>query len=230
MTSDRNAEKHAAATAALEHIEAGMSVGLGTGSTAEILVRLLADRMKGGLTLTAAVPTSERTEALGRALGLPIAPLDVAPMLDVCIDGADEVDPQLNLIKGGGGALLREKIVASASKKRVIMVDGSKVVPVLGPFGLPVEVIPFAVPVVSRAIEQLGGRPTLRVRDGQPFMTDENNRILDCDFGGIDAPSTLAARLNAIPGVVEHGLFCDMTEVVLIGRGGAVDKRVKEDS
>lgn len=224
---DRTSEKRVAAQAALAFIESGMKLGLGTGSTAEILLELLAERVaSGGLTIAAAVPTSNRTDQLGRKLGLPMVSLDEASQLDVCIDGADEVDPNLNLIKGGGGAHLREKVVAAASSKRVIMVDSSKPVPVLGPFGVPVEVIPFAAAVVHGAIERLGGRPVLRQREGQPFITDENNHIFDCDFGLIDDPPALASRLAAVPGVVEHGLFCGMTEVLIVGRGDRADVRV----
>ena len=217
------AEKVAAARASLDHVEPGMRLGLGSGSTAEILVSELGERVRAGLRVSAVVPTSEKTGTLARAQGLPVVTLDDVDALDVCIDGADEVDPSLNLLKGGGGAHLREKVVASASHKRVIIVDSSKPVPHLGPFGLPVEVIPFAAAVVHRAIERIGGRPTLRKRNGGTFVTDEGNHIFDCDFGLITDPPTLAGQLAHIAGVVEHGLFCGMAEVVIVGRGEEVE-------
>lgn len=223
---DRSAQKAAAAEAALSYVQSGMTLGLGTGSTAEILVQRLGERMNAGLSITAAVATSKKTEAQGRALGLPMTTLDAVGPIDLCIDGADEVDPDLNLIKGGGGAHLREKIVASASKIRVIMVDGSKPVATLGAFGVPVEVIPFAEPVVKRALEQLGAKPRLRTEGDRPFVTDENNHIFDCDFGLIAEPTSLATKLSSVAGVVEHGLFCGMTEVLLVATADGVQTRV----
>ncbi len=220
---DPAVEKRAAARAALDYIEPGMRLGLGSGSTAEVLVKMLGERVKDGLTIEAAVPTSTNTDHLARSLGIPIVTLEAAGVLDLCLDGADEVDPRLNLIKGGGGALLREKIVATASQRRIIVVDSSKRVDVLGAFRLPIEVIPFAAAVVRRAVEQLGGTSTLRMRGELPFVTDENNHIFDCDFGEIHDPPRLADQLIRIPGVVEHGLFCGMSEVVLVGRGDDVE-------
>ena len=228
MSADPIAEKTAAARAALDYIQPGMKVGLGTGSTAEILVRLLHDRLRQGLSLQAVVATSQRTEALARRLGFPVTDLDQTSALDVCVDGADEVDPHFHLVKGGGGAHLREKIVASASQTRIIMVDSSKPVVTLGAFGLAVEIIPFARAVVKRMIERLGGTPTLRRRADNPFVTDEGNWIFDCDFGRIEDPVRLAAELSAVAGVVEHGLFCHMTEIVLIGRGDEVEVRSRD--
>ncbi len=225
MSADLTAEKAAAARAALDHIEPDMRLGLGTGSTAEILIRLLTERVQAGLTVQAVVPTSNKTERLAVAAGLPLKSLDEVDGLDVCLDGADEVDPAFNLIKGGGGAHLREKVVAAASVKRVIMVDSSKPVAQLGKFKLPVEVIPFAAAVVARAIDRIGGRPERRNRDHAPFVTDEGNHIFDCDFGLIKDPPSLAAVLSNLPGVVEHGLFCGMTEVVIVGHADGVDVR-----
>ena len=209
-------EKEAAARASLRFIKDGQVVGIGTGSTAAYLIKLLGEQVKNGLRIRG-IPTSERSREQASSLGIALTTLDECPEIDVTVDGADEVDPQLRLIKGGGGALLREKIVASASKQVVIVADSSKRVPVLGKFGLPVEVIKFAQAVVKKKIEALGSRVSLRQVNGQSYLTDENNYILDCHFGEIADPERLARQLSDMPGVVEHGLFIGMASVVLVG-------------
>lgn len=214
-------EKEAAARASLRFIKDGQVVGIGTGSTAAYFIKMLGERVKGGLRIRG-IPTSEHSRKQAASLGIPLTTLDECPGIDVTVDGADEIDPQLRLIKGGGGALLREKIVASASKQEVIVADSSKRVPVLGKFGLPVEVIKFAQAVVKKKIESLGARVSLRQVNGQPFLTDENNYIFDCHFGEIADPEQLARQLSDTPGVVEHGLFIGLASVVLVAEGNDV--------
>ena len=208
--------KKQAAAAALEHVRDGMALGLGTGSTAAWFVRLLGERVAGGLTVRG-VATSAATEALAREVGVPMTTLDELPELDLAIDGADEVDTHMDLIKGGGGALLREKIVASCARQFLVIVDGSKRVRRLGAFPLPVEVIPMAAIPIQRRLADHGREVRIRQgADGQPFRTDEGNLILDCEFGQIADTALLARTLNDIPGVVEHGLFVAMTDMVII--------------
>jgi len=212
-------EKEAAARASLQFIQDGQVVGLGTGSTAAYFIKLLAERVKNGLRIRG-IPTSVRSLELAQSLGIPLTTLDECQEIDVTVDGADEVDPQLRLIKGGGGAALREKIVASATKQLVIVADESKQVQMLGKFPLPVEVIRFAQALVAKRIRALGADVQLRtVADGKPFVTDENNHILDCRFGQIPDPDKLARKLSDMPGVVEHGLFIGMASVALFARG-----------
>jgi ribose 5-phosphate isomerase A len=208
-------EKEAVARASLGFIKDGQVVGIGTGSTAAHFIKLLGERVKGGLRIRG-IPTSEQSRELAANLGIPLTTLDECPEIDVTVDGADEFDGQLRLIKGGGGALLREKIVASASKKVVIIADSSKRVAVLGNFGVPVETIKFAQAVVKKKIEALGARVSLRHFQGQPYLTDENNYIFDCHFGEIADPEQLAGKLSGIAGVVEHGLFIGLASVVLV--------------
>src|SRR6266852_692283 len=218
------AEKEAAGRAATKRVRDGDVVGLGTGSTAYFAVVALGERVKAGLKIIG-IPTSVRTADLARQLGIPLTTLDEHPEIDITIDGADEVDPKLNLIKGGGGALLREKVVASASKKMVVVADSTKVVPVLVKFPLPVEVIDFARTVIEKKIASLGATTKLRTKsDGQPFITDNGNQILDCSFGKIDDPPALARSLSDMPGVVEHGLFIGLAKLALVGRGTSVDE------
>ena len=215
-------EKEAAARASLEFVKDGQVVGLGTGSTAAFFIKLLAEKVKNGLRVRG-IPTSVRSRELAQSLGIPLTTLDECQEIAVTVDGADEVDPQLRLIKGGGGAMLREKIVASATAKLVIVADASKQVAVLGQFPLPVEVIPFAQMLVSKRIAALGADVSLRKGDdGKPYVTDENNHILDCRFGQIPDADGLARKLSDMPGVVEHGLFIGMASVVLFARGSEI--------
>jgi len=212
-------EKAAAARASLRFVRDGMTLGLGTGSTAAHVVRFLGEQVKAGLKIRG-IPTSVHTQELAASLGIPLTTLDECQQIDVDIDGADEFDPQLHLIKGGGGALLREKIIASASRQVVIIADSSKQVAVLGKFPLPVEVIPFAQPLVAKRITASGATVKLRKdAKGNPFVTDEGHHILDCSFGQIPDPPALARKLSDMPGVVEHGLFIDLATVVLCAKG-----------
>jgi ribose 5-phosphate isomerase A len=198
-----------------------MRLGIGSGSTAEEFVRLLAARMSEGLSIVG-VPTSERTAALCRETGVPLSDLDETPHLDLAIDGADEIDPHLALIKGGGGALLREKIVAAAADRMIVIADDSKLVETLGRFPLPVEVNRFGLRATRLAIEDvaralgLEGPLTLRMTNGEPFVTDGGHFIIDASFGRIPDTRALSNALFAIPGVVEHGLFLGMTDTAIV--------------
>lgn len=205
-------------------IEPGMAIGIGTGSTAAYMIRALARRLREGLTIAGAVPTSQATAQLAASLGIPLASLDTFPELDLAIDGADEIDPQLFLIKGGGGALLREKIVASAARRFLVIADTSKLVAKLGTHApLPVETVPFATTPVRRRLEQLGAGVQLRQHSGQTFITDNANVILDCYFpNGIDDPAMLDLQIHGITGVVETGLFLRMTERAIVSGAGGV--------
>ena len=225
--------KFAAARRAVDFIEGGMRVGLGTGSTAAWMVRCLGQRVREeGLKITA-VPTSDRTAALARAEGITVVTLDEARWLDLTIDGTDEFDPDLNLIKGGGGAHLREKIVATASDQVIVIADAAKEVAHLGAFPLPVEVVPFGWQTSKALIEEmlvaldvLGREVTLRMKGDLPFTSDEGNRILDLHLGRIGNARQLALVLNQVPGVVENGLFIDICDRVVIGHGdGRVELR-----
>lgn len=227
--------KLAAARRAVELVEPGMKLGLGTGSTAERFVALLAERVKSGLDVVC-VPTSEATAAQARALGLRLTTLDEEPILDLTVDGADEIDPQLRLIKGGGGALLREKIVACSSDRLVVIADSSKKVATLGKFPLPVEIVRFGVGSTKMMIEALAadigceGEIKLRMRaDGQPFVTDNGNVILDCAFGSISDPEALDDVLRGIPGVVDNGMFLGIAEMAILGGPDGVEVLVPED-
>jgi ribose 5-phosphate isomerase A len=218
----RNQEKQIAARAAVDLVEAGSIVGLGSGSTAAYAVRFLAERIREGLKIVG-IPTSQQTNHLAEQLGIPLATLDEHPQIDIDIDGADEIDPQLNLIKGGGGAFLREKIIASVSRRFIVIADSAKQVKRLGKFPLPVEVVPFAQSLVKPQIEALGAQVSLRnYAYGNPYVTDEGHHILDCTFGEIPDPPALAEKLCHIPGVVEHGLFIGMAGLALIGKDGKV--------
>ncbi|MFZ0957027.1 MAG: ribose-5-phosphate isomerase RpiA, partial [Candidatus Sulfotelmatobacter sp.] len=185
-------------------------------------IKLLGERVKNGLKVRG-IPTSVRSHDLAQSLGIPLTTLDECQDIAVTVDGADEVDPELRLIKGGGGALLREKIVASGTRQLVIVADASKQVKRLGKFPLPVEVIKFAEDLVAKKIAALGAQVDLRLgTDGKPFLTDENNHILDCRFGEIDDVDGLARKLSDMPGVVEHGLFIGMASVVLFAKGNEI--------
>ncbi len=222
MSANLDHEKESAARASLRFVQDGQIVGLGTGSTAAYAVRFLGEKVREGLKIKG-IPTSARTRELAASLGIPLTTLDEFQQIDVTIDGADEIDPRLRLIKGGGGALLREKIVASASKRVVIIADSGKQVQALGKFPLPVEVVPFAQAVVLKKISALGTAVKLRQSaDGKPFVTDEGHHIMDCSFGRIADPPELARALSAMPGVVEHGLFIGLASVALIGKGDEV--------
>ncbi len=211
--------KQKAAHRAAQLVESGMVVGLGTGSTTAFAVIRIGERLKSGdLKNIVGIPTSIRTEKLARDLAIPLATLDDQPEIDITIDGADEVDPDLNLIKGGGGALLREKVVAQASRQNIIIVDESKLSPCLGSrWALPVEVIPFAAKTEENFLKSLGASVTLRRdADGQPYKTDQNNFILDADFGEMSNPQALAAKLGERAGIVEHGLFLGLASEVIV--------------
>ena len=216
------AMKRAAARAALESVTHGMRLGLGTGSTAAHFVDLLGARVREGLEVVC-VPTSERTRAQAESLGIPLSTLDETPQLDLTVDGADEFDAALRLIKGGGGALLREKIVAAASTRMFVIADATKEVQTLGAFPLPVEIDRFGARSTMLHIERvargLGLIGPLTMRDAEPgerFITDGGHYIVDCAFGAIDDPDALAARLSAIPGVVDHGLFIGLATAIFI--------------
>ncbi len=218
--------KLAAARRAVDFVEAGMRVGLGTGSTSAWMVRCLGQRVREeGLRITG-VPTSDRTAALAREVGIKVVTLEEARWLDLTIDGTDEFDPDLNLIKGGGGAHLREKIVATASDQMIVIADAAKEVAHLGAFPLPVEVIPFGWQASKALIEEmlvsldvLGRDVTVRMNGDKPFVSDEGNRILDLHLGRIGNPRQLALAINQVPGVVENGLFIDICDRVVIGHG-----------
>lgn len=219
---DYDAEKVLAAKASLEFVRDGMTVGLGSGSTAACMIGLLAERVRAGLRIQG-VPTSNGTLHLARKGEIPLTDFDGVRSLDVAIDGTDEFDPELNLIKGGGGALLREKIVASAADLFVVIADSRKQVPRLGAFPLPVEVIPFGWQLTATRVSELGAEATLR-HDAvnRPFRTAGGNYILDCGFTSISDPAKLAEQLDRLVGVVEHGLFVGYADIVLMGRGAEV--------
>jgi ribose 5-phosphate isomerase A len=211
--------KQEAAHHAVGFIKSGMVVGLGTGSTAAFAVMRIAERLKSrDLKDIVGIPTSTRTEKLARELEIPLCGLDAQPAIDVTIDGADEVDEDLNLIKGGGGALLREKVVAQASRRNIIVVDESKLSLRLGTrWALPVEVIPFATKAEENFLKSLGASVTLRLGEqGQPYKTDQHNYILDANFGEMADPNRLAAKLNERAGIVEHGLFLGLAGDVIV--------------
>ncbi len=210
--------KRQAALLGVESVTDGMVVGLGTGSTAEWAVRLLGERVRGGLAIQG-VPTSEATAKLAKEVGIPLVDFESIWGIDLTLDGADEVDSDLNLIKGGGGALLREKIVAAASKELIVLVDPSKLVPRLGEHcPLPVEVTPFGWQQTARHLAAVGCQPKMRVAGARPYVTDNGNHILDCRFpGGIDNPGRTESAIDRIPGVVDTGLFVRMTRCVIVG-------------
>lgn len=212
------------ATAALDFVENGQKLGLGTGRAAESFVRALAARVKQGL-LIEGVPTSERTRALARELGIPLLTLAEAGRLDLTFDGADEVDPQLDLIKGYGGAMVREKIVAASSDRLIILVGEEKIVSRLGQRGkLPVEVVSFGEALASERLRALGCKPVQRTESGgSSYVTDNGHSILDCAVGPIDQPAELERAIVAIPGVLGTGLFVGMADTVIVQRGNEVE-------
>ena len=207
------AQKQAAAERALELVKPGTIVGLGTGSTARYFIEALAARVRNGLKVQAVV-TSLESRARAEAGGIPVTD-KVDGSLDLAVDGADEIDPAVNCVKGRGGALLREKIVAHASRRFVLIADETKLVGRLGRGPVPVEILPFLWEATSRSIESLGGRPELRMAPGGPFKTDNGNLVLDTSFGAVDA--ALGVALHSIPGVIEHGLFFGMARAAIVG-------------
>ena len=212
-------EKQVAARRSIDFVEDGMLVGLGSGSTSAHAIRALGERVRAGLRIQA-IATSEISAELARGFGIPVLPFDEDARLDLTIDGADEIGPGLQLIKGGGGALLHEKIVAAASKRFIVIADSSKLVSRLGAFPLPVEVIRFGWHVVADRLSALGAEPSLRINpDGQPFSTDQGNLILDCRFKVFPEADLLASQLDSMIGLVEHGLFLDLADVAVIAHG-----------
>jgi len=217
-----------AAEAALLAVEPGMKLGLGTGRTAEHFIRLLGVKARKGFDIVG-VPTSERTASLAKSQGIRLATLDDEPALDLTVDGADEIDPSLRMIKGGGGALLREKIVAAASARMTVIVDAAKQVPVLGAHPLPIEVVPFGLAATRRAIEAaatslgLSGPIALRSTEGRPFLTDGGHLILDASFSRIENPEALADKLARIPGIVEHGLFIGLASAAIVAHANGIE-------
>ena len=214
-------EKEVAARASLKYVHDNQIVGLGSGSTATMAIRLLGERVRSGFKIRG-IPSSDASRDLALELGIPLTTFDEVQQIDVAIDGADEFDPALNLIKGGGGAMLREKVVASAAKRFVVVTDASKQVPMLGKFPVPVEVIGFAEPLVAKKISDLGARVVRRMAEGKPYLTDEGHHILDCHFGQIADPPELSQKLSGIAGIVEHGLFCRMANVVVMAKADEV--------
>ena len=211
--------KKKAAFRAVDFIDSGMVVGLGTGSTANFAIERIGEKIQSGdLQNIIGIPTSERTAILARKLNIPLADLEAQPSIDLTIDGADEVDPDLNVIKGGGGALLIEKIIAQASRRNIIIVDESKLSPQLGTkWALPIEVVPFAHRTEKIFLESIGGSVSLRVDDSNaPYLTNQNNYILDTNFGPISDPGGLVARLNQRAGIIEHGLFLALATDVIV--------------
>ena len=210
---------------ALQLVESGMTLGLGSGSTATLWIKLLSEQVRDHGLEICAIASSEDSERLGRSYGIPFVSFEECRTLDLTVDGADEIAPGLALIKGGGGKLLREKIVASASKRFVVVADESKQVQKLGRFPLPVEVIPMAVPLVSDALRELGFTPSLRAdHDDRPYITEEGNLILDCSGLLLESPDAVAPEIDSIVGVVEHGLFLHMADLAVI----AGEKQVSE--
>jgi ribose 5-phosphate isomerase A len=220
--------KEAAAREALKHVRDGMKLGLGTGSTAAKFVAGLGEMVADGLNVVC-VPTSEATRQQAESLNIPLTRLDEEPILDLTVDGADELDGDLTLIKGGGGALLREKIVASSSRQMIVIADTTKKVDRLGKFPLPVEIVPFGVKSTAMKIEHAArwagceGELALRIRDGELFVTDNGNVIIDCSFGEIPDAQKLASVLSTIPGLVDHGLFIDMAGLAILGGPDGVE-------
>ncbi|HTF38349.1 MAG TPA: ribose-5-phosphate isomerase RpiA [Blastocatellia bacterium] len=222
---DLDRPKQQAAERALDLIRDGQVIGLGTGSTAKFAIEGLGRLVRDGLSVKG-VPTSVATERLARELAIPLVNLNEAGVIDVTLDGADEVDPDFNMIKGGGGALTREKLVALASVKRIILVDESKLVSRLGQSRLlPIEVLPFAWTLAARLLTGLGCVASLREHDGVPFVTDNGNHILDCAFGPIEDAATLEKRIKLLPGVIECGLFIGIADTLVIGFDGRVEVR-----
>lgn len=224
IPTDLDSCKKAAALKAVEFVRDGMVVGLGTGSTAKHMVIALGEKVRAGMTLRG-VPTSQETAALARQSGIPLIDTENRWEIDVAIDGADQVDPGFNLIKGGGGALLKEKIVAASARQFIVLVDHTKQVPVLGgSFPLPIEIVPFGWGSTAREIERLTkSRVVLRERNGAPFKTEAGNLIVDVHLARIEQPADLEIALNQIPGIVETGLFIGRTDILIVGKASGTE-------
>jgi len=225
---DKEAGKRLAAEQAATHVERGMTLGLGTGSTAKYFVEIMGARIKEGWALRG-IPTSEETSRQAQAVGIELITPDETTIIDLAVDGADEADPQLNLIKGGGGALLREKIIASAARKFIVIADKSKRVVALGAFPLPVEIDPFAWALTVKRLREVlveqgyqSPKLNLRAAEGAPIFSDGGNLIIDCALERIESPSLLDKSLAEIPGVVETGLFCDIADLIIYGDADGV--------
>lgn len=216
-----NEQKRIAGEKAAEYVENGMTVGLGTGSTVNWTILKLGEMVASGLQIRG-IPTSSQTEKLAREQSIPLIDFSEVTELDIAIDGADEIDPNLNLIKGGGGALLREKLVAAASKRFIVVADESKLVDKLGAFPLPVEIVPFAWETTEKRIADLGLKPQRRMKQSGPFISDNGNYILDCKCGSIEKPAELHERLKSMVGIVETGLFTGMTEIAIIAGSNGI--------
>lgn len=214
----KDLEKQSAARAAVKFIQQNDIVGLGTGSTAFFAIQEIALLVKNGLKIKG-VPTSEHTASLALSLGIELLPMEEVKSIDITIDGADEFDTQLNLVKGGGGALFREKIVASLTKNEIIIADSGKLVTQLGKFKVPIEVVPLALNYVVQQLSKLNGKGEVRMKDNSPFITDNHNIIVDADFGLISDPAALAESLNRIEGILAHGLFVQLTSKIIMGKG-----------
>ena len=217
-TNTKDLEKQVAAREAVKYISDNTIVGLGTGSTAYFAIIEVAELVKKGFKLKC-VPTSEHTASLATSLGIELLDMKDVQTIDVTIDGADEFDDQLNLIKGGGGALFREKIIASLTKKEIIIADSGKKVDKLGAFKVPVEIVPMALNYVVKEMARLNGKGLVRMKDGAPFITDNHNIIVDADFGLIEDAGKLSESLNQIEGILGHGLFVNLASVVIMGKG-----------
>ena len=218
--------KRKAGERAAEYVKDGMVVGLGTGSTVKYTIMALGERVKNGLDILG-IPTSRATEKLAKEVGIKIVDINDYPNIDITIDGADEVDPYCNLIKGGGGALLREKIVAHASKYEVIVVDERKVKEFLGEFPLPIEIVKFGHKRTARVLGELGCEPHFRMVNGEMFTTDNGNYIVDCKFKKIVNPREVESRIKSIPGVVEVGIFTNLCNEVIVGKKEGIEIRKK---
>jgi ribose 5-phosphate isomerase A len=216
---DLDREKRLASEAAARWIPDGARIGIGSGTTAACFIRALGARVRDEGLRVSGIPTSIASEELARSVGIPLLQPASGLRLDFTVDGADEITPELHLIKGGGGKLFREKVIAAASKFLVVIADSSKPVPVLGAMPLPVEVVPFAAPWVADRISALGGSPVRREKDGAPFVTDQGNWILDCHFDAIRDPAALDRELKSIPGVLENGLFLGLAKIAVIADG-----------
>lgn len=225
MKDQHEAEKRTVGEAALRWVRSGMRLGLGSGTTSHWFIKELGERVRRGELNVEGIATSRDSEELARECGIPLITPRQGLVLDLDLDGADEIAPDLSLIKGGGGALLREKVVARASRYFLVLADASKLVQMLGAFPLPVEVIPFTAPWVMDEIVKIGGSPVLRMKPdsgSEPYLTDQQNYILDSKFEPIESPADLASRLEKIPGIAEHGLFLGYANSALIARGSEV--------